>query len=97
MAHATAAGYIRVMSTTTPRPTNIRWIVFGLASSTSWLLYLHRYAFALIKPKLVEEARALYVRHVMNLWRHCIDGDEIRNPTLSVTATELIDFMLGGR
>lgn len=43
------------MSTTTPRPTNVRWIVFGLASSTSWLLYLHRYAFALIKPKLVEE------------------------------------------
>lgn len=50
-----------------------------------------------VGPELVEEARALYVRHVMNLWRHCIDGDEVRNPTLSVTATELIDFMLGGR
>jgi sugar phosphate permease len=39
----------------TAKPTNVRWTVFALASSTSWLLYLHRYAFALIKPKLVEE------------------------------------------
>lgn len=37
------------------KPTNVRWAVFGLACGTSWLLYLHRYAFALIKPKLVEE------------------------------------------
>lgn len=50
-----------------------------------------------VGPELVEEARALYVRHVMNLWHHCIDGDEIRNPALSITVTELIDFMLGGR
>lgn len=41
--------------TTTAKPTNLRWAVFVLASSTSWLLYLHRYAFALMKPKLVEE------------------------------------------
>ena len=37
------------------RPTNVRWIVFALGCGTSSLLYLHRYAFALIKPKLVEE------------------------------------------
>lgn len=37
------------------KPTNIRWAVFGLACSTSWLLYLHRYAFAIIKPELVKE------------------------------------------
>jgi MFS family permease len=29
--------------------------VFGLACGTSWLLYLHRYAFAMIKPELVKE------------------------------------------
>jgi ACS family glucarate transporter-like MFS transporter len=29
--------------------------VFGLACGTSWLLYLHRYAFAVIKPELVRE------------------------------------------
>lgn len=37
------------------RPTNVRWAVFALACSASWLMYLHRYVFALIKPKLVEE------------------------------------------
>jgi sugar phosphate permease len=37
------------------RPTNIRWVVFALASGTSWWMYLHRYVFALIKPKLVSE------------------------------------------
>jgi ACS family glucarate transporter-like MFS transporter len=29
--------------------------VFGLACGTSWLLYLHRYTFAIIKPELVRE------------------------------------------
>ena len=37
------------------RPTRVRWIVFALSCGTSWYLYLHRYAFALIKPKLQEE------------------------------------------
>lgn len=35
--------------------TRFRWTVFAAACGTSWLLYLHRYIFALIKPKLVEE------------------------------------------
>jgi MFS transporter, ACS family, glucarate transporter len=37
------------------RPTNVRWGIFALACSTSWLLYFHRYTFALIKPDLKEE------------------------------------------
>lgn len=37
------------------KPTNIRWAIFGLACGTSWLLYLHRYTFALIKPELERE------------------------------------------
>lgn len=39
----------------TNEPTHFRWTVFGLACGTSWLLYLHRYIFALIKPELVRE------------------------------------------
>lgn len=39
----------------TDRPTHFRWKVFTLACGTSWLLYLHRYIFALIKPELVKE------------------------------------------
>ena len=37
------------------RATRFRWIIFALACATSWMLYLHRYVFALIKPKLKEE------------------------------------------
>ena len=36
-------------------PTNVRWIVFALSCATSWILYVHRYAFGIIKPKLTEE------------------------------------------
>lgn len=37
------------------RPTGVRWLVFALACSASWLLYLHRYTFGLIKPELARE------------------------------------------
>jgi len=37
------------------RPTRVRWVVFWLGCGTSWFLYLHRYTFALIKPKLQNE------------------------------------------
>lgn len=39
----------------TARPTHFRWTVFVMACGTSWLLYLHRYIFALIKPELARE------------------------------------------
>lgn len=39
----------------TSRPTGFRWTVFTLACGTSWLLYLHRYMFSLIKPELKQE------------------------------------------
>lgn len=37
------------------RPTQFRWVVFALSCSTSWLLYFHRYVFALIKPELTTQ------------------------------------------
>ena len=37
------------------RPTNIRWLIFALACGTSALLYVHRYTFNFIKPKLAAE------------------------------------------
>ena len=36
-------------------PTRVRYTVFMLGFGTSWMLYLHRYSFALIKPFLKEE------------------------------------------
>ncbi|REJ86377.1 MAG: MFS transporter [Planctomycetota bacterium] len=44
------------LSAATPeRPSNVRWGIFSLACGTSWLLYFHRYMFALIKPDLKQE------------------------------------------
>lgn len=40
----------------TSRPTNVRWLVFMLGAGTSWILYVHRYAFGMMKPFLIEEA-----------------------------------------
>ena len=37
------------------RPTGIRWRIFGLACGTSFLLYLHRYSWNMLRPNLVEE------------------------------------------
>ncbi len=37
------------------RPTNVRWTVFALGCGTSWMMYLHRYTFALIKPELAKQ------------------------------------------
>ena len=33
----------------------IRWRIFALACAASWLLYLHRYAWNIVGPKLQEE------------------------------------------
>ncbi|QDV32572.1 MFS transporter [Tautonia plasticadhaerens] len=37
------------------RPTNVRWGVFALACGMSFLLYLHRYTWNIVGPKLQEE------------------------------------------
>ncbi|NQV24803.1 MAG: MFS transporter [Rhodopirellula sp.] len=36
-------------------PTKRRWIVFGLAAATSFMLYLHRYTWNFIRPELMDE------------------------------------------
>jgi sugar phosphate permease len=41
------------------RPTRVRWLIFGLSCAVSWLLYLHRYAWGVIKPALKAEYRGL--------------------------------------
>jgi sugar phosphate permease len=37
------------------RPTRVRWLVFLLACAASFLLYLHRYAWGVVKPSLKED------------------------------------------
>jgi sugar phosphate permease len=40
-------------------PTQTRWLIFALACAVSWLLYLHRYAWGVIRPALKEEFPSL--------------------------------------
>ncbi len=35
--------------------TRVRWLIFVLACAASWLLYLHRYSWGVIKPALRQE------------------------------------------
>jgi sugar phosphate permease len=37
------------------RPTRVRWLIFVLACATSWLLYVHRYTWGVIKAPLKKE------------------------------------------
>lgn len=37
------------------QPSRIRWLVFSMACGTSWMLYLHRYTWNIIRPQLQEE------------------------------------------
>jgi ACS family glucarate transporter-like MFS transporter len=36
-------------------PSRVRWLIFALACATSWLLYLHRYSWGVIKPAFQRE------------------------------------------
>ena len=37
------------------RPTRVRWVIFALSCAASWLLYVHRYTFNIIKPELARQ------------------------------------------
>jgi sugar phosphate permease len=46
------------------KATQVRWLIFGLACAVSWLLYLHRYAWGVIKPALKKEYPELDNEHL---------------------------------
>lgn len=37
------------------RPSHVRWMIFALACGMSWFLYLHRYAWNIVGPKMQQE------------------------------------------
>lgn len=37
------------------KPTNVRWLIFGLSCATSFILYLHRYTWGFVKANVQEE------------------------------------------
>lgn len=43
-----------------------------------------------VGPTLVEESREQYLRHALTVWRQCVEGDQIRNPSLALATMEVI-------
>ena len=38
-----------------PRPTRVRWLVFAMAGLTSYINYVHRYSWGVIRPFLLDQ------------------------------------------
>ena len=45
---------------------------------------------ARLGPELIEESREQYLRHALRVWRDCLEGDQIRNPSLAVAAMDVV-------
>ena len=52
---------------------------------TSWPAVL-----AKLGPDLIEESRENYVRHALRVWKECVDGEQIRQPALAISAMEVV-------
>jgi hypothetical protein len=47
-----------------------------------------------LHPDLVEESRRQYLRHAMEMWNYCVEGDETRNPQIAITTMDVIQILL---
>ncbi|MBS0209029.1 MAG: hypothetical protein JSS27_08760 [Planctomycetes bacterium] len=47
-----------------------------------------------LHPELVEESRQQYLRHAMQMWQQCVEGDSLRNPQLALTTMDVIQVLL---
>lgn len=52
---------------------------------------------AQVGPSLVEESREQYLRHALNVWKECIDGDQIHNPSLALATMEVLCLLFGDK
>jgi hypothetical protein len=50
-----------------------------------------------VGPALVEESREQYLRHALAVWRQCIEGDQIRNPSLALATMEVICLLFADK
>jgi hypothetical protein len=52
---------------------------------------------AKVGPSLVEESREQYLRHALRVWKECVDGDQIHNPSVALATMEVICLVFGDR
>jgi hypothetical protein len=48
---------------------------------------------AKVGAALVEESREQYVRHAMQVWRDCIEGDDERSPAMAVKVMDVVSLL----
>lgn len=46
-----------------------------------------------IKPELIEEAREQYIRHALDVWNTCVEGEQVRDPAVAIRAIEVINLL----
>ncbi len=79
-------------SFTLQRPTGVRWLIFLLACATSWLLYLHRYAWGVVKLNFKAEHP-----HLNNQTLGWLDSSFLAAYTIGQIPGGLAGDLLGAR
>lgn len=64
--------------------------IAGKPAALEQLAALWPEVLAQVGPSLVEESRAQYLRHALSVWRQCVEGDQIRHPTVAIAAMEVV-------
>lgn len=68
--------------------------IAGKQAATEQLRNAWPGAVKLLPRELLVETREHYIRHALDAWKACVDGDRIRNPELATNAVEVIEFFL---
>lgn len=69
--------------------------IAGKATALETLRVLWPATLQELGPELLSESKEQYVRHALSVWRHCVDGDEIRTPERAVNALEVLNVLFG--
>jgi GTPase-associated protein 1, N-terminal domain type 2 len=70
--------------------------IAGKPSALGQLRALWPTVLAEIPRELLDESRGHYIRHALRVWQDCVDGDQIRNPALAVTAMDVVCLLFEG-
>lgn len=70
--------------------------VAGKSSALASLRQLWPQTLAALGPELLRESKEQYLRHALGVWRHCLEGDELRNPQLAMSVLDVLDVLYLG-
>ena len=71
--------------------------IAGKAGALEQLRELWPAVLSQVGPDLVEESREQYIRHALRVWKDCINGDQISNPSTALATMEVVCLLFGDR